>query len=195
MNSVQRRLALVLAGPMLLLAGCGEAAGPTTPSGRPGAPAASRAGGGPELEWLAAFRQEPAGGVAWAKRWIGPEGGRLDLGGFAVEVPAGAVDRPTQFSIRLPVDPQGAERVVAEFGPHNQVFARPVEIELPYAGTSVEGADATIVWWDPDARAWVDVGAALTADGTRLRTPTPHFSTFGVSSGGTILMSGGRELR
>jgi hypothetical protein len=171
-----------------LAAGCADAGSPL--AARQGAPAFSTSSS-PDVASLAKFRQTPQVTIAWAKKWIGPEGGRLDFYGFAIEVPAGAVDKVTMFSIRLPVDPQGAEHVVAEFGPHNQQFARPVAIELPLRGTTIESsAVPTIVWWD---NTWVNMGASVTADGQRLRTLTDHFSTYGTTEnrGGTMVTSGG----
>jgi hypothetical protein len=185
-----RRLSLVaIAGAVSLATGCAD-----LPSGT-GAPL-SPADAGPSLSRsqvspLARYQQKPQITVAWARTWIGPEGGRLDFRGFAIDVPAGAVDRVTQFSIRLPVDPQGSERVVAEFGPHGATFDVPVTIEFPYRGTSIEGSPfAKVVWWDG---AWVDMGGTVTADGERLSTTTDHFSVYGTTEerGGGITVSGG----
>lgn len=184
-----RRLGLTLALALTVLgAGCADAGSPL--AARQGAPAFNT-GASPDLDALARFREKRQITIAWAKKWIGPEGGRLDFYGFAIEVPAGAVDKVTQFSIKLPVDPNGSERVVAEFGPHNQQFARPVAIELPYRGTTIEGsASPTVVWWNDT---WVDMGATVTADGQRLRTLTDHFSTYGTTDGrgGTFVTGGG----
>lgn len=184
-----RRLGLTLALALSVLgAGCADAGSPL--AARQGAPAFNT-GGSPDLTKLARFRQTPQITIAWAKKWIGPDGGRLDFYGFAIEVPPGAVDKVTQFSIKLPVDPHGSERVVAEFGPHNVQFARPVAIELPYRGTTIDGSSwSTIVWWND---VWVDVGATVTGDGLRLRTLTDHFSTYGTTDqrGGTFVTSGG----
>lgn len=156
-------------------------------SAEPAGPALSSS----DLNPLARFRQKPAVTIAWAKKWIGPEGGRLDFMGFAIDVPAGAVGKVTMFTIKLPVDPNGSEHVVAEFGPHAVQFARPVSIELPYRGTTIEGTSApTVVWWN---NGWVNVGGSVTADGLRLRTSTDHFSTYGTADarGGTMITSGG----
>lgn len=187
MAPIIRKLGSTLAlAVSFLAAGCADAASPL--AARQGAPAFN-AGGTPDLNALARFNQKPQITIAWAKKWIGPEGGRLDFYGFAIEVPAGAVDKVTQFSIKLPVDPNGSERVVAEFGPHGQQFARPVAIELPYRGTTIEGSSSsTIVWWNDG---WVNVGGSATADGLRLRTLTDHFSTYGTTDGGTMVTSGG----
>lgn len=171
-----------------LVAGCADAASPL--AARQGTPSFS-GGASPDVAALAKFRNSPQVTIAWAKKWIGPEGGRLDFYGFAIDVPAGAVDKVTMFSIRLPVDPQGSERVVAEFGPHGRQFARPVAIELPLRGTTIDAVvTPTIVWWNGG---WVNMGATVTADGLRLRTLTDHFSTYGTTDqrGGTFVTSGG----
>lgn len=191
MVSTFRRLGLSLVLALSVLgAGCADA-GSSPLAARQGAPAFNT-GASPDMTKLARFRQTPQVTIAWAKKWIGPEGGRLDFYGFAIEVPAGAVDKVTMFTIKLPVDPKGSEHVVAEFGPHNQQFARPVAIELPYRGTSIEASAAPIiVWWN---NVWVDMGGTVTADGQRLRTLTDHFSTYGTidaARGGAIATSGG----
>jgi hypothetical protein len=144
-----------------------------------------------QLNPLARFHTRPQVTMAWAKKWIGPEGGRLDFMGFAIDVPAGAVDRVTMFSLKLPMDRSGSEHVVAEFGPHTVTFKRPVAIEFPYSGTTIEGAPApAVVWWNGG---WVNMGGAVTRDGQRLRTTTDHFSTYGTTSvqGTTFVTSGG----
>ena len=184
-----RKLGAVFALALAVLAaGCADAGAPL--AARQGVPSYSE-GGSPDLNALARFRQTPQITIAWAKKWIGPEGGRLDFLGFAIEVPPGAVDKVTMFTIKLPVDPQAAERVVAEFGPHGKQFARPVAIELPFLGPTIEGSTTPkIVWWND---AWYDMGGTPTADGQRLRTLTDHFSTYGTTDarGGGIYTSGG----
>lgn len=175
-------LALLLA---VLASGCTDTETPV--SATPAGPSLSSS----DMAQLARFRTKPQITIAWAKKWIGPEGGRLDFMGFAIDVPAGAVDKVTMFSLRLPVDPDGSEHVVAEFGPHAVQFKRPVTIEFPYRGTTIEGATTpVVVWWN---EGWVDVGGTVTADGQRLRTTTDHFSTYGTAEArnGAIVVSGG----
>jgi len=143
------------------------------------------------LAQLAFFKVKPQVTIAWAKAWIGPEGGRIDFVGFTVIVPPGAVDKTTMFTIKLPVDPQGSEHVVAEFGPHNTQFAQPITIGFPYRGTTVEGdASATVVWWNDG---WVPMGGTVSADGSQIFTTTSHFSEFGTASyrGTGLTLSGG----
>jgi hypothetical protein len=185
-----RRLGVTLALALAVLAtGCGDAGTPLTqPEGLP----AFNASANSDVQTLARYRAKPQVTIAWAKKWIGPEGGRLDFYGFAIEVPRGAVTRSTMFTIRLPVDPRGSEHVVAEFGPHNQRFRQPVAIELPFRNTSIEaGSNHTVVWWN---EGWTDMGATVTRDGQRLRTLTDHFSTYGTTNAqlnGTLVLGGG----
>jgi hypothetical protein len=189
MIRMPRNLVCALAGAVLIVSGgCVDAPEILRP---PVGAASFSASSGPDLAQLARFNARRQVTIAWARAWIGPAGGRLDFHGFAIEVPAGAVDRVTMFSIRLPVSPGGSEYVVAEFGPHGATFARPVAIELPLAGTSIAASERpTVVWWNGG---WQDMGATITADGARLRTLTDHFSTYGTAEGrgGSIAVSGG----
>jgi hypothetical protein len=201
--SVKFRNALlaVAAGVVSLTAGCTDAGTPLSP--RTSAPAAAfaRSGAnatststlapGEALAYLARFKVKPQVTIAWAKAWIGPEGGRIDFVGFTVIVPRGAVDKVTMFTIKLPVDPQGSEHVVAEFGPHNTQFAQPITIGFPYRGTTVEGdPSATVVWWN---NGWVPLGGTVSADGAQIFTQTSHFSEYGTASyrSGGMTVSGG----
>lgn len=189
MIRMNRKLCSAIAGAVLIVSGgCADAPEvlrpPVDPPSFNGVPGSS-------IAELARFRGQRSVTIAWAKGWIGPAGGRIDFHGFAIDVPAGAVDRVTLFSIRLPVNPTGSGFVVAEFGPHGATFARPVAIEFPYAGTTLEGsAHPTVVWWNDG---WTNMGAEVTADGARLRTLTDHFSTYGTTDerGGSIAVSGG----
>ncbi|MBA4158547.1 MAG: hypothetical protein H0X65_13885 [Gemmatimonadetes bacterium] len=172
-----------------LTIGCTDAPTAVIPDAEPVAAAFSTEASSPDLSVLSKTTQRMSITIAWAKKWIGPEGGRLDFRGYAIEVPAGAVDGVTQFSIRLPVDPHGSARVVAEFGPHGATFAVPVAIEFPFAGTSIEGSEKpTVVWWND---AWIDMGGSPTPDGARLRTTTDHFSTYGTTDERSVTSTSG----
>jgi hypothetical protein len=116
-----------------------------------------------------------------AARWIGPEGGSVELPGFEVVVPKGAVSGPTRFSIRLPGTLLEAKRAFAEFEPHGVRFAVPVTIRLPYRGTSAEGRNPSIIWWD--GAAWVRYSTTLRSDGL-VEALTDHFSVFGTEDPG-----------
>ena len=204
MSSKFRNVLVAVAATVVsLTAGCSDAGTPV--EARPDAPGISAGKGTTtqvtsdgtfssvnNLDIIARFRVKPQITIAWAKAWIGPEGGRVDFQGFTIIVPRGAVDKVTMFTIRLPVDPNGSERVVAEFGPHNVAFAQPITIGFPFRGTSIESdpTNAHVVWWD---NAWVDVGGAVSADGSQVMVQVPHFSEYGTTTarGGSMLTSGG----
>lgn len=175
----RRHLATVVAFAALLGA-CADAPSPTGAALEAAGTLYSLEGSDAKLEQLARFNAPRSIQIAWARTWIGPEGGRLEFLDFAIEVPAGAVSKLTAFSIHVPVDPDGSEHVVARFGPHGASFDVPVTIELPLSGTSIETSEtATVVWWD--GQRWVDYGAERSSDGQRLRTTTDHFSEFGTT--------------
>jgi len=129
--------------------------------------------------------------IGFAMKLIGPQGGRLSLAGFEIIVPPGAVNKVTLFSIRLPVEITTSQFVRAEFGPHMD-FAAPVTIRLPLQGTSAEGADSHVLWWN--GYGWEPYATRLTDDG-RIETQTSHFSEFGTedpAAKGIILVGGGK---
>jgi hypothetical protein len=181
--------------PLLALAGCSEAELPGAATAV-APPVAARAGGETALalenvEKVAAYRtpkSKPAN--LWAKAWIGPQGGTLEYYGFRIVVPAGAVDRVTMFTLSLPKE--GTERALAEFGPHNVSFAQPITIQLPYVGTTAEGYEPGVLWYDESIKLWTPVGGTLTADGQRVQTQVMHFSDYGTAErGGGMSSSGG----
>jgi len=182
-----RTLVLAACAP-LLLAGCTDSS-PTAVLVRGGG-APSLQAGPPAHAGLARFLARPSVGTSVAMAKFGPAGGRLEHGGFVIEVPAGAVDRVTQFSIRLPAEPSGDDRVIADFGPNHTGFAVPVTIELPYAGTDAFGEEASIVRVTPQGE-WEALPTTVTADGQRLRATTTHLSEYGSMRSGGLLASGG----
>jgi hypothetical protein len=198
--SVKFRNALlaVAASVVSLTAGCTDAGTPLSPRAAALSPSGatttstseSLAAPAEAVVSLARFKVKPQVTIAWAKAWIGPAGGRIDFVGFTVIVPAGAVDKVTMFTIKLPVDPKGSEHVVAELGPHNTQFAQPITIGFPYRGTTLEGdASGTVVWWN---NGWVPMGGTVSADGSQIFTTTSHFSTYGTATrAGVITASGG----
>lgn len=130
----------------------------------------------------------PSPGRQMVSAFIDESGGTLRLGDFEIVVPAGAVDRSTRFAILLPPPGQG-DRAFAEFLPHNQEFAVPVTIRLPYAITDAQPG-APITWWSQSGKAWVDQPSAATADG-RIEAQVDHFSFYGTRSRSGITIAGG----
>src|SRR5690349_10862488 len=76
---------------------------------------------------------------------IGPEGGELTStdGLMTIEVPPGAVEEDTEFSIALRPDAPAELRLVEayELAPHDLYFRAPVLVTLHYDPAALDGAD------------------------------------------------------
>jgi hypothetical protein len=166
---------------LLLLAACADGRDPQEPL--PLAPAANHSSGrdefedGPDLRDLrhiARYRVTAPRSML-VREWIGPDGGRLRAADFEIIVPRGAVDRMTQFRIRLPSSNGNAmHHAFAEFDA-SRPFLKPVTIRLPRARTNA-GRGAPILWWNKDH--WVPLPTKPVSDG-RIQTTTTHFSFYG----------------
>jgi hypothetical protein len=200
------RTALLALLPLSLFAGCsGADPAPTAVVSGPAAIKAASttsvydpAAGSMDLAKLARFTQAPVDTIGFVKAWIGPAGGRVEfLKKYAIEVPPGAVDKVTAFTIRVYMSQPAKDYAVAEFLPHG-TFNVPVAVEVPYAGTDVYGSPTQVIWWDDKANTWIGVGGTITSDGMRVRGLMPHFTTIGTqgtgasgTAGGTLAAGGG----
>jgi hypothetical protein len=106
---------------------------------------------------------------------VGPAGGRLALGPVALDVPAGALAADTVLTLVVDDDrsPPGfrAFSPVFRFEPAGLVFARPVEVTLPYGG---DRNLATVFWTQPGATTFA--AAPTRVDGSLARATVTHFS-------------------
>jgi hypothetical protein len=119
-------------------------------------------------------------------------GGSVELGGFRVDIPAGALDRDTYVTIDLPLGLPEAGYILADFGPSGTRFTKPVTITLPLQGADLAGIDLSTVkvsYWNGSS--WENYGGAATS--SSVSSTTSHFSTYGArsSSGGIDTTSGG----
>ncbi|HEX9938032.1 MAG TPA: hypothetical protein VGB15_12950 [Longimicrobium sp.] len=171
-----------LAVAAFVLAGCSEASqaplAPTAP--------AHALGGAIDVSGLLTFSGTPnLTAPRHAEKFIvASEGGFVELQGFRVDIPAGALPYSTTVTIDLPGDAVLAKRVVAEFGPHGIQFNQPVTLSFPLTGVLV-GGPVEVARWENGQ--WVGLGGWLGAGGTRLYGTTPHFSYYG----GKYLLAGG----
>lgn len=120
-----------------------------------------------------------------AEKWIrADEGGFVELNGFRVDIPAGALPHDALVTIDLPEDEVLGKRVVAEFGPHGIQFNTPVTLTFPLDGVIVPEGQLTVGRWEGDA--WNYLGGMVSPDGRFLSGTTPHFSMYGghVMAGG-----------
>lgn len=178
-----RRTLVSLAAAAFVLAGCSEASrSPLAPT----APARALAGS-IDVSGLLQFVGTPnLGGTRHAEKFIrAADGGFVELNGFRVDIPAGALPYDTNVTIDLPGDAVLAKRVVAEFGPHGIQFNQPVTLSFPLAGVLLGGGPVEVARWEGDH--WVGLGGSISGDGTRLYGTTPHFSYYG----GKYVMAGG----
>jgi hypothetical protein len=112
-----------------------------------------------------------------AERFIrASEGGSVELNGFRIDIPAGALPHDATISIELPTDPFGAKHVMAEFGPHGIQFNAPVRITFPLSGVVGSVAGIGVARWENGG--WTPLGGTLSADGRSVWSTTPHFSTY-----------------
>jgi hypothetical protein len=121
------------------------------------------------------------------KRIVASEGGVVELNGFRLTIPAGALPADTVISIQLPTDELGAKRVMAEFGPHGIRFHEPVTITFPLGGVAVPGGGVEVARWENGA--WRSLGGSTAEDGLSVSSTTPHFSTY--SARGKEMVAGG----
>lgn len=176
-----RRTLFALAAALVALAGCADA--PDTPLAPPSAPAAVL---GIDISPLLTYPGAPSllSPRHAQKRIIASEGGFVELHGFRVDIPAGALPADTTVTIDLPSESVLAKRVMAEFGPHGIQFNTPVTLSFPLTGILLSGPVEVARW---ENGAWTGLGGWLSTDGLRLYGTTPTFSTYG----GKYIMVGG----
>jgi len=113
------------------------------------------------------------------------DGGFVELQGFRVDIPAGALASDATITIDLPDNALLAKRVLADFGPDGLQFNQPVTLSFPLTNVLLNGGPIQVSRWEDDH--WVGLGGWLSGGGTRLNGTTPHFSRYG----GTYIMAGG----
>lgn len=178
-----RRLLSAALSSLVLLAGCSEGTrNPLSPEAEPSRSLTA----GVDVSSLLRFAGTPdlSGTRHVEKRIRAAEGGFVELNGFRVDIPAGALPNDTVVTIDLPSDPVLAGRVVAEFGPHGIRFNKPVTLSFPLTGVVLTGQPIQVARWETGA--WTPLGGNVDAAGTVLSSTTPHFSMYGghVMAGG-----------
>lgn len=186
---MSRRLLLPLLAAVLALVGCSDRAGePLAPES--GAHAVLLGGPSIDLGGVLEFAALPdlTGRRSVSRMIRAAEGGSVELNGFRVDIPAGALPQDTVITITLPRDELLGKRVLAEFGPHGIQFGTPVTISFPLQGVILPGGALEVGRWENGG--WTSLGGTVSPDGTRLSSTTPHFSTYG-ARGGAYTMAGG----
>jgi hypothetical protein len=179
-----RRSIVLAAAALVALAGCSEVSQPTlaTPSS-----SLSVLGGSISLNGVLAFSGMPdLDGTRHAEKYIvASQGGFVELNGFRVDIPAGALASNTTITIDLPSDNVLGKRLVAEFGPEGTQFSTPVTLTFPLTGVLWSGSPIEVARWENGA--WTSLGGSVNPLGTRLTGQTPHFSIYG----GKYIVAGG----
>ncbi len=181
-----KRFLLPAVAALLSLAGCSEPAGtPLAPDATPSASLTSSLGGVLEFTSLPDLN----GTRSASKRISAASGGWVELNGFRVDVPAGALPQDTVITIVLPQNAVLGRRVLAEFEPHGIQFNTPVTLSFPLTGVSLPlGGGLEVGRWENGG--WTSLGGTVSLNGTRLSATTPHFSVY-AARGGAYTMAGG----
>jgi hypothetical protein len=186
--SVRRLLASVAAFAALAATAtaCSDRPGPTL-STVPDAPSALLASEEISVAGLLQFAQLPdLSGTRQASKYIvASQGGFVELNGFRVDIPAGALPADTTITLKLPTDALLGKRVMAEFEPHGIQFSTPATLSFPLTGVVLNGGAIGVARWENGA--WNEIGGTVSTDGTILSATTPHFSMYS----GKYVMAGG----
>lgn len=180
-----RRISVLAAACAVLFAGCADAGHPTLAAD--GAAPAAVLGGTIDLEGVLQFAGAPSlTEPRQASKYIrAAEGGFVELQGFRVDVPAGALPADTLVTIDLPTDNVLAKRVLAEFGPHGVQFSTPVTLTFPLAGVVLTGDPIEVARWENGG--WTSLGGTADLLGGTLSSTSSSFSTYS----GKYVLAGG----
>lgn len=181
---IARRSLALAAAALLALAGCSDVSQPTlaTPEQE-----SAVLGGTISLNGILQFAGAPSLlAPRHAEKYIvASEGGFVELQGFRVDIPAGALSQNTTITIDLPTDNVLGKRLIAEFGPHGTQFNTPVTLSFPLTGVLWTGEPIEVARWENGA--WTSLGGTVNLLSMRLIGTTPHFSTYG----GKVVLAGG----
>lgn len=179
----RRTLALAVAA-LFALAGCSDVSQPTMAAPEQ---SSSVLGGIINLNGVLQFSGAPnLLAPRHAEKYIvASQGGFVELHGFRVDIPAGALSQNTTITIDLPTDNVLGKRLVAEFGPHGTQFSTPVTLSFPLTGVNLSGDPIEVARWENGG--WTSLGGSVNSLGTVLSSTTPHFSTYG----GKVILAGG----
>ncbi|MDZ7266403.1 MAG: hypothetical protein ONB48_03990 [candidate division KSB1 bacterium] len=93
-----------------------------------------------DLDFLLVARRDPAEeGVS--RRVIGPEGGVLPHAAHRLEVPAGALETPTELTFAVPL----SDTLMFDLGPHGTQFNVPVNLVFSYRNADLTGVNPAML--------------------------------------------------
>ncbi|MCC7108985.1 MAG: hypothetical protein IT382_06845 [Deltaproteobacteria bacterium] len=107
---------------------------------------------------------------------VGPEGGRIELGGLRLEIGGGALQGAEEITLQvedgeLPGEGPGYSHLY-RFGPEGLAFEAPVKVTLPFSGAPALAA----VFWSSEANPDVFKRVEAVFDGAYATVEVSHFS-------------------
>lgn len=135
----------------------------------------------------------PDEGAPFAQLVTPERAATLSFAGARLEIPAGAVSKPTRISIRPlvgdQVQPMDREMQnvtplarAFRFGPHGMKFEKPIKITLPYDSAAfapgLSEQDLYTLYFEENRRAWTRIGRFERAESAELTSLTDHFTDF-----------------
>jgi hypothetical protein len=124
----------------------------------------------------------PGGSNHVSRATIGPEGGRLSLDGFVMDVPAGAVLDTTTFVMRVPEAKVLKVKIRARDEKHF-VFEKPVSITLNYSRCSSVPSDPTAWYIDENTNSELEqMPGANNAAAQTFTLRTGHLSGYALAN-------------
>lgn len=108
-------------------------------------------------------------------------GGRLELVDVILDIPPGALDVDTTYSINIP----DLSVFYNEFGTDGLVFNVPVTVTMSYRGADLSGVDESSIrigWWNEDDQQWVDMVCSLDRVNQTVTGQLNHFSAYALVS-------------
>ncbi|MBN2226955.1 MAG: hypothetical protein JW763_06290 [candidate division Zixibacteria bacterium] len=109
------------------------------------------------------------------------EGGRLTLFDVIMDIPPGALNSDTLFSIDIP----DLTVFYNEFGTSGLVFNKPVTVTMSYRDadlSQVVESTIRIAFFDPETQQYEDVECQLDMDNMTVTAELHHFSAYGLIS-------------
>jgi len=112
----------------------------------------------------------------------GAVGGKLSVGSYRVEVPAGAIKGTATITITQP-DPSVLKCDLAIDPPSANQFAVPVTLVAKLPNSAALDTDQNM-WLDPSAQSWRLLPSTADSARIELRSDLWHFSTYGTGRAG-----------
>ena len=176
-STASRSLGPVAIAFALLAAACSPDGGPLAPASVVPASSGNLFARGESTTLLAC----PATTSSSAEMAIGPDGGRLEVAGHALIVPAGAVKKPTRFLLTVPASPI-LEIDVSADGKRNYRFKTAVQLRLSYVRCAdASTADLVGAWIDAGAGGHREMPSVHDREANAVTITTDHLSGYAIA--------------